>query len=167
MITTIDDNGALEAYIQVPLDRSPELRVGLPVQLLDAEGKVVATNPITFVAPRVDDATQTVLVKSALQGRAAGAARRSSSCARASSGAPPRADGAGHRRHAASAASTSASSPNSRARGLVARQRPVQVGELVGNDYVVTGGLKAGRQGDRRPASRRSATARPVKAASK
>ena len=28
--------------------------------------------------------------------------------------------------------------------GLVARQRPVQVGELVGNDYVVTGGLKAG-----------------------
>ena len=30
--------------------------------------------------------------------------------------------------------------------GLVARQRPVQVGELVGNDYVVTGGLKAGDQ---------------------
>jgi len=28
--------------------------------------------------------------------------------------------------------------------GLVARQRPVQVGELVGNDYTVTGGLKAG-----------------------
>src|SRR5688572_20626782 len=34
VITTIDDNAGLEAYIQVPLDRSPELRVGLPVQLL-------------------------------------------------------------------------------------------------------------------------------------
>jgi multidrug efflux pump subunit AcrA (membrane-fusion protein) len=28
--------------------------------------------------------------------------------------------------------------------GLVARQRPVQVGELLGNDYVITGGLKPG-----------------------
>ena len=67
VITTIDENAALEAYIQIPLDRSPDLRVGLPVQLLDGEGKVVATNPITFVAPRVDDATQTVQVKSALR----------------------------------------------------------------------------------------------------
>ena len=67
VITTIDENAALEAYIQIPLDRSPDLRLGLPVQLLDGEGKVVATNPITFVAPRVDDATQTVLVKSALR----------------------------------------------------------------------------------------------------
>ena len=67
VITTIDENAALEAYIQIPLDRSPDLRLGLPVQLLDGDGKVVATNPITFVAPRVDDATQTVLVKSALR----------------------------------------------------------------------------------------------------
>jgi multidrug efflux pump subunit AcrA (membrane-fusion protein) len=27
---------------------------------------------------------------------------------------------------------------------LVARQRPIQVGELIGNDYVVLGGLKPG-----------------------
>src|SRR6478672_8265046 len=67
MITTIDDNSGLEVYIQVPLDRSPDVRLGLPVQILDADGKVAATNPITFVAPRVDDATQTVLVKSALR----------------------------------------------------------------------------------------------------
>src|SRR6476646_1937258 len=67
MITTIDDNSSLEVYIQVPIDRSPDLRLGLPVQILDADGKVLATNPITFVAPRVDDATQTVLVKSALR----------------------------------------------------------------------------------------------------
>ena len=26
----------------------------------------------------------------------------------------------------------------------MARQRPVQVGEVIGDDYVVTGGLKAG-----------------------
>ncbi|MEP6593174.1 MAG: efflux transporter periplasmic adaptor subunit, partial [Acidobacteriota bacterium] len=28
--------------------------------------------------------------------------------------------------------------------GLVARQRPVQVGEVSGDNYIVTGGLKAG-----------------------
>src|SRR5215204_108560 len=67
VITTIDDNAALEAFIQVPLDRSPDLRVGLPVQLLDSQGKTIVSNAITFVAPRVDDATQTVLVKSALR----------------------------------------------------------------------------------------------------
>jgi multidrug efflux pump subunit AcrA (membrane-fusion protein) len=31
-------------------------------------------------------------------------------------------------------------------KGTVARQRPVQVGEVVGNEYVVRSGLKAGEQ---------------------
>ena len=29
-------------------------------------------------------------------------------------------------------------------KGLVAKQRPVELGEILGNDYVVAGGLKAG-----------------------
>ena len=33
--------------------------------------------------------------------------------------------------------------------GVVAKQRPLQVGEVIGNDYVVTGGVKAGRPADR------------------
>src|SRR5215471_4468663 len=67
VITTIDDKSGLEAYIQVPVDRAPDARLGLPVRILDADGKVIATNPITFVAPRVDPATQTVLAKSLLR----------------------------------------------------------------------------------------------------
>ena len=67
VITTIDDKAGLEAYIQVPVDQAPELRVGLQTQILDADGKVVASNPITFVAPRVDPATQTVLAKALLR----------------------------------------------------------------------------------------------------
>ena len=63
VITTIDENEALEAYIEVPLDRAPDLRVGLPVELLDENGKPAATNPITFVAPRVEEGTQAVLAK--------------------------------------------------------------------------------------------------------
>jgi RND family efflux transporter MFP subunit len=143
VITTIDQNEALEAYIQVPLDRSPDLRVGLPVQLLDPDGKVLATNPITFVAPRVDDATQTVLVKSALRNEPPGLrvlqfvrARivwRSAPVITIPMTAVSRISGQYF-------CFVAEKGPN----GLIARQRPVQVGEIAGNDYVVTGGLKAG-----------------------
>ena len=35
-------------------------------------GKVIATNPITFIAPRADDATQSILVKATLRTRPPG-----------------------------------------------------------------------------------------------
>jgi len=145
MITTIDDNSGLEAYIQIPLDRTPDLRLGLPVQILDADGKVAATNPITFVAPRVDDATQTVLVKSALR-QAPPSIRtqqfiRSRIVWRSTEG--------------LTVPITAVSRINGKYfcyvvekgdKGSVARQRPIEVGELLGNDYVVKSGLAAGDQ---------------------
>jgi RND family efflux transporter MFP subunit len=143
VITTLDEHTALEAYIQVPLDRSPDLRVGLPVQLLDADGQVAATNPISFVAPRVDDETQTVLVKSLLREippslRVQQFVRsriiwRQDPGLRIPITAVTRISGQYF-------CFVAEQGPN----GLVARQRPLQLGELVGNDYVVTGGLKAG-----------------------
>jgi RND family efflux transporter MFP subunit len=144
-ITTIDDNAALEAYIQIPLDRSPSLRTGLAVQLLDSEGKVAATNPISFVAPRVDDATQTVLVKSALRDVPPALRVRQFVRVRVVWENKP---GVTLPVTAVSRVSgqyfcfVAEQGPN----GLVARQRPIQVGELIGNDYVVTGGVKAGDQ---------------------
>ena len=143
VITTIDDNSALEADIQVPLDRSPELRVGLPVQILDAEGAVAATNPITFVAPRVDERTQTVLVKSLL--RQAPPALRAQQFSRARivwSSAPGLT--------VPLTAVTRISGlyfcfvAEQTDGGLVARQRPIEVGEMIGNEYLVRSGLKPG-----------------------
>jgi RND family efflux transporter MFP subunit len=145
MITTIDENSALEAYIQVPLDRAPDLRVGLPVQILDADGKVAATNPISFVAPRVDDATQTVLVKSAL--RDAPPAIRTQQFIRARI-VWRMVDGV-------TVPVTAVNRINGKYfcyvvektdKGTVARQRPIEVGELIGNDYVVKSGVAAGDQ---------------------
>ena len=143
VITTIDDKGALEAYLQVPLDRSPDLRTGLPVQLLDGDGKPVATNPISFVAPRVDDATQTVQVKTAL--REAPASLRVQQFVRArviwrSTPGLTIPVTAVSRISGQYFCFVAEDGPG----GLVARQRPLQVGELMGNDYIVTGGLKPG-----------------------
>jgi RND family efflux transporter MFP subunit len=143
VITTIDDNSVMEADIQVPLDRSTDLRIGLPVQILDTDGKPVATNPVSFVAPRVDDRTQTVLVKSQL--RDAPPSIRVQQFARARivwRNAPGltvpltavmRISG----KHFVYVA-------DSRDGGLFARQQPIEVGELIGNEYIVRGGLKAG-----------------------
>jgi multidrug efflux pump subunit AcrA (membrane-fusion protein) len=63
VLTTVDRNEALEAYVQVPLERAREARVGLPIQILDAGGTRLADARITFVSPTVDNQTQSVLVK--------------------------------------------------------------------------------------------------------
>ena len=143
VITTLDEKTALEAYIQVPLDRSPDLKLGLPVQLLDSEGKIVATNSITFVAPRVDDATQTVLVKSALQEIPPALRLQQFIRARIVWRQAP-----GLTLPVTAVTRISGQYfcfvAEQGQNGLVARQRPIQVGELIGNDYVVAGGLKAG-----------------------
>jgi RND family efflux transporter MFP subunit len=143
VITTIDQNDALEANIQVPLDRSADLRMGLPVQLLDSDGKVMATNPITFIAPRVDDATQSVLVKSALREEPPSIRVQQFLRSRIIWRKVP---GVTIPVTAVSRVSgqyfcfVAEQGPQ----GLVARQRPIQVGDLVGNDYIVGGGVKAG-----------------------
>ena len=143
MITTIDDKAGLEAYIQVPVDRAPDLRVGLSTQILDTDGTVVARNPITFVSPRADPATQTVLAKSLLREAPADMKIQQFVKIRVIWRSVPgitipvtavtRVSG----QYFCFVAEPAGA-------GLVARQRPVQVGDVLGNDYVVRGGLKAG-----------------------
>ena len=146
VITTIDDKAGLEAYIQVPIDRAPDLRVGLPTQILDADGKVVATNPITLrrAARRSRDAD------GAGEGAPARDARRHEDPAVRQDprdlALGARADDSDHRRHARQRAVLLLRRGAGRPNGLVARQRPVQVGEVLGNDYVVTRRPEGGRQ---------------------
>jgi RND family efflux transporter MFP subunit len=143
VITTIDDKAGLEAYIQVPVDRAPQLRVGLPTQILDTDGKILATNPITFVAPRVDPATQTVLAKSLLRQVPPSMKVQQFVRLRLIWRSAP----------GLTIPLTSVNRVNGQyfcfvvepsGEGLVARQHPVQLGDLQGNDYVVKGGLKPG-----------------------
>lgn len=146
VITTIDDKEALEANVQVPIDRSPQLRLGLSMRLLDSDGNTVATNPVTFVAPRVDDATQTVLIKALLR-EAPPAVRvlqfvRSRLVWREVEGikAPVTAVTRISGQYFCFVAEKGPQG------GLVARQKPIDVGQVVGNDYVIRKGLQAGEQ---------------------
>ena len=39
LLTTVDEPGSLEAYIYVPAERGKDVRVGLPVHLVDRAGQ--------------------------------------------------------------------------------------------------------------------------------
>jgi RND family efflux transporter MFP subunit len=67
LLTTVDEPGALEAYLYVPAEKARTLKIGLPVRLSDGAGNLVSDTEVTFVSPQVDTDTQTVLTKAAVQ----------------------------------------------------------------------------------------------------
>jgi RND family efflux transporter MFP subunit len=142
LLTTIESPGVLEAYVSVPVERAPGLKLGMPVRIVDGTGAVIAASRVTFVSPQVDDQTQTVLVKAGVEDR--GTLRPAQFIrarvvwgTRSSPVVPVLAVSRISGQHFAFVAVEDKG-------GLVARQRPVKVGEIVGNDYVVLDGIKEG-----------------------
>jgi RND family efflux transporter MFP subunit len=145
VLTTIDQSAGLEVYINVPVQQAADLKVGLPVHLMDDTGKVLSTETLTFVSQAVDPGTQSVLAKAEL---AHANGFRTEQYARAQivwSQAP-----------ALTVPLVSLNRINGQffayvveagqGGATVARQRSVETGPVVGNDYVVKSGLKAGEQ---------------------
>ncbi len=144
LLTTIDQNDTLEANVSVPIERAPQLRVGLPMDIRTSDGaQTVAVTKIAFISPRVDDATQSVLVKSTVPNR--GGTLRASQYIRArivwntTNGiaipvtAVLRVSG----QYFAFVAEDAGGK-------LVAKQRAIKVGPIAGDSYPVIDGLKAG-----------------------
>ena len=63
LLTTVDEDRDLEAYIYVPTERASLVHNNLPVELLDTSGKVLTKTTIYFVSPQVDNGTQSILAK--------------------------------------------------------------------------------------------------------
>ena len=145
VLTTVDENDTLEVYINVPVPQAPQLKLGLPVRLVDDRGQILATNKLTFISPNVDTATQSVLAKAALvDGRGQ---FRSDQFVRArvvwttapGLTIPVTAVTRINAQFFAFVAEKSGE-------GMQAKQKPVLLGEIVGNDYVVQSGLAPGEQ---------------------
>lgn len=62
VLTFLDRNQDFEVDVRVPLERSRDLRIGLPI-LVGGNGAPEVRSAIFFISPRVDDQTQSVLVK--------------------------------------------------------------------------------------------------------
>lgn len=144
MLTTVDRPGTLEAYVYVPVEKSAQLKMNLPVQLVDASGKVLAASRITFVSPQVDNATQTVLVKAQVPNN--NDSLRNAQFIRA------RVVWSTTQRSVVPIIAVSrigglyfafVAEADSKG-GYVVRQKTLQVGQIVGNDYVVLDGIKTG-----------------------
>jgi RND family efflux transporter MFP subunit len=67
MLTTVDENRDLEAYIYIPTERAADVRMGLGVDLLNSAGNVVEKTKIDFVSPQVDSTLQGILVKASVR----------------------------------------------------------------------------------------------------
>ena len=63
LLTTVDENKDLEAYIYVPTERAGQVRMGLPVEIVDTDGKVLARSTVSFISPQVDNGLQSILAK--------------------------------------------------------------------------------------------------------
>ena len=143
MLTTVDKPGSLEAYIYVPVERSAQLKLDMPVQIVDGAGKVLADSRISFLSPQVDNTTQTVLVKARIANNEDKLRNMQFIRARVVWGMRegPVVPVLAVSRIGGQYFAYIAEQQNGQ---LVARQKPIQIGEIEGNDYVVREGIKPG-----------------------
>ncbi len=144
-LTTIDRNERLEAYVSVPIERAADLRLGMPMLVVDRAGATLATSRVFFVSPQVDDETQSVLVK-ALVDNPRGSLRAEQFA---------RARLVWSTYEAPVVPTIAVTRLNGqpfifvaeeRGGTLVARQRPVRLGRISRNDYVVRKGIEPGER---------------------
>jgi RND family efflux transporter MFP subunit len=143
-LTTVDQPGSLEVYVYVPIEHSSQLKMGLPVQILDSEDKVIGNSRVSFISPQVDTTTQTVLVKARVAN--GNDALRQSQFIRA------RVVWGVHQNPEVPILSVTrlggqyfafVAQPQNGGQ-YVARQVPLTIGQTVGNDYEVQSGIKPG-----------------------
>jgi RND family efflux transporter MFP subunit len=143
MLTTVDKPGSLEAYIYIPVERSPQLKPDMAVQIVDGTGNVLADSRISFLSPQVDNTTQTVLVKARIANNEDRLRNLQFIRARVIWGV--------HQGPVVPVLAVSRIGgqyfvfvAEDQKGKLVAHQKPLRVGEMVGNDYVVLEGIKPG-----------------------
>ncbi len=143
-LTTVDRPGSLEAYIYVPVEKSAPLKMSLPIQIVDGSGNALANSRVTFISPQVDTTTQTVLVKATVPNL--NESLRTAQFIRArvvwGSQEKPVVPVVAVSRIGAQYFAFVAE-PGQKG-GYVVHQKPLQIGQIVGNDYVVLDGVKPG-----------------------
>ena len=143
ILTTVDENKDLEAYIYVPTEREAQLRPGLEVDLMDTSDKILEKTRIDFLSPQVDNTLQGILAKAPVHlsldvVRNAQLVKAKVVWTTAPKAVVPvlavtRLGG-----------QTFVYVAENQGGKYLAKQRSITVGDTVGNDYAVESGLKAG-----------------------
>jgi RND family efflux transporter MFP subunit len=146
-LTTIIQNDTLELRLSLPVERSSELRVGLPVQLKGQKnGDILGTGRISFVSPQVNNELQTILAKASFPNPEGTLRDTQQVQARViwnrSSGVLIPTTAVTYVAAKPFVYVAQEQSPSK----LIARQKPVTLGEHQGNNHHVTEGLKPGEK---------------------
>jgi multidrug efflux pump subunit AcrA (membrane-fusion protein) len=144
-VTTVTGNRPLELYVSVPAEKAAALKIGMPIELTDSNDKLLGEARVIFVAENVDDQTQSVLVKAIY----------------------PNTDGHLRSNQTVGSHVVWSKKPGllvptfavahisgqdfvftaeKSAKGLIARQKAVDLGSIHTNSYLVKSGLNAGDQ---------------------
>ena len=143
MLTTVDENRDLEAYIYIPTERLSQLRRGLPVVILDNQENVLQHTAIDFISPQVDDQLQGILAKAPVKADSSKVRNLQQIKARViwSSRSIPVVPVLAVTRLGGQTFVFVATNQDGK---FFARQRPITVGDTVGNNYAVLSGLQNG-----------------------
>ncbi len=140
-LTTIDKGGKLEAYISVPADKAGQVKLGTPVDIF-TEGTEPLRTKVTFVSPRVNSNDQTLLIKADVPNEDR---FRNDQVVRARviwrEMDKPVIPVTAVTRLGGQAFAFLATESNGK---NTAKQQPIELGGILGNDYIVLDGLKPG-----------------------
>ncbi len=153
-LTTVTQNQPLEVNVSVPIEDASKLRLGMTVEVLNQQGQSVGPSRIFFIAPSTDNNTQSVVVKSLFD--------NSNNQLRANQYARARVI---WDQHPGVLIPTTAVSriagqtfvfvaqtqqPSGQAQAgkpqILAKQKPVKLGDIEGNNYQVLSGLQPGER---------------------
>ena len=143
LLTTVDENAELEAYIYIPTERAADIRTGLPVQIVNSRGEQIESTKINFISQQVDNGLQGMLVKAPVHKSLDTFRNAQLVKARVvwSSAPTPTVPVLAVTRIGGQSFVYVATQAD---KGTVAKQRAVTLGDTIGNDYAVTDGLKPG-----------------------
>ncbi|MEH2326607.1 MAG: efflux RND transporter periplasmic adaptor subunit [Nostoc sp.] len=149
-LTTLTRNDSLELNFSVPQEDAKKLRLGLTVQMLNAQGKPIARGKVSFISPDVSSDSLAVLVKANFGNSRSQLFNRQSVQTKVIWNQRPgilipvtavsRLGGETF----VFVAQAPAQNPKPGAPNLVAQQKLVKLGIIEGNNYQVIQGLKAG-----------------------
>jgi RND family efflux transporter MFP subunit len=143
VLTTVDENKDLEAYIYVPTERESRLKPGLEVDLMDTSDNLLEKTRIDFLSPQVDNTLQGILVKAPVHLSLDVVRNAQLVKARIVWNTAPKAV-VPVLAVSRLGGQTFVYVAENQGGKYLARQRSITVGDTVGNDYAVESGLKAG-----------------------
>ena len=147
-LTTITANNTLELNLSIPIEQAAQLRLGLPVEIVDGDNQIATTGKISFISPQVNGNSQLILAKATFSNVRGDLLNRQFIQAKViwdkrpgilvPSAAISRLGGQTF------VFVAQAGESGTKSTQLVAQQKKVKLGNLYGNNYQVLAGLEPG-----------------------